>query len=84
MSTDGTGTPLPVKVMVRGLPATLSQSASVLVWVPRALGVNDAVIVQELPGAQTEPSVQVVLQANAPLVQMAGPVQVSSRSALMT
>ena len=68
----------------RGLPAALSQSASVLLWTPTEVGLNDAVIEHALPGDQLDPSVHVVLHTNEPVEQMAGPVHEPSRRLLTT
>src|SRR5690349_19378681 len=82
MSTFGGTTPLPENVMVRGLPTVLSHSARVFACVPSVVGLNEAVIVHDVLVAQEDPSVHVVLQANEPLEQIPGPVQLSSRSEL--
>jgi hypothetical protein len=47
--------PVPVRLMICGLPAALSVSAMVPVRVPVALGLNWGVITQEAPGAIVMP-----------------------------
>jgi len=64
--------------------AALSHSASVFDCAPSTVGVNEAVIVHEAGAAYGLPSTHVVLHKKAPLVQIAGPVQLPSRSALIT